>query len=291
MAFEAMAAEPSASPSPPPVTVTFEPDPVKTGYTIPASDLDIKVRVTATVEPISEVGNITITSGGPHPERIEIENFVTYPNAGKIEFDVKGKRATPGNIPNGDTTIEAKKGDSVCGAVQAIVLIPKSLTPTSTNGIVSGVNQCAWAGSSLAYFGLLAEDWRHLWTYYVHWLPVAVVDQFDDLLAPCYERAEVREGSGLKINQQINAFGTYLDPVGRTAPRDPLPASSNYHKDSTEAANWPNDPHSAMPIGELQPSQTFKVKVGGHLIQPGVVNRRVISSIVGGQNNVQIIWQ
>ena len=68
------------------------------------------------------------------------------------------------------------------------------------------------------------------------------------------------------------------------------PGSSNYHMGSNEALAWPYDQNADMPIGEIDP-QTFNVQIGGHLIQPGVVNRRVIGSIVNGQNNVQIIWQ
>jgi len=200
------------------VTVTFDPDPVKTGYekndggTFKSSLLR---HVIATVNPASARDSITFNKADA-TERVEIQNKKKLGDD-KWEFDVAGKLATPVAYPEGDTTIQAKKGGKVVGSVQVIVQVPDKIGKPhpQPSGTVPATNFGMNKGSSPVDKNTPANQVR-LVTYYAHPLTVTVVDQFGEHLETAYENKSVFENFGgwFDTNQKLTANGTYKDPVG-----------------------------------------------------------------------------
>ncbi len=132
-------------------SVTFSPGSIKTGYSIPATLLNIKTHVVATIHPISETQATDIVVQGQ--ARVAISNETRDLNAGTLSFDVTGTSPTDKGAPNGDTTLVAQdnkdpKNILTGGSAQAIVIVPAtcledySRPVTVTNAFYpSGVHQ------------------------------------------------------------------------------------------------------------------------------------------------------
>jgi len=267
------------------VNVSFDPSPVKTGYTIPFDSSTLKKVVTATCTPASDAGAITFDVGGE--VRVSVNIVSSDTSSGQIVLNVKATGTpTPANSPNGDTTIFAYYKGNTVGQVQAIVVIPASVgTPhPQPNGPVIGKNLALNEKTSPTVCGLdqtqvfLESNWSQ-------WLPVIVFDQFNHTLDPIYTGAPVAEGC--PINQNMRADGTYLDPVGVGATAPPpvtVPANSN------RANDWVTiDPLDTLP-NVTQDASVPVVTVGGHQLNPAVVNRKVTASGTNIAANVAISW-
>ncbi len=100
-----------------------------------------------------------------------------------------------------------------------MVVVPDAIgTPhDQKSGQVAGINMVASATSSPAYWGTPGKV--VLWTTYLQWLTIQVLDQFGNPLDMIYGWIDVYERpkntTGFKkINQQLEGNGTYQDPVG-----------------------------------------------------------------------------
>jgi hypothetical protein len=283
----------SASSSKKPIKVTFSPSLVKTGYRTDVDPSPIKVTVTATVEPKSETKNITFAKEGV--DRFSYTEVSRDESKGEIKLDVKGTSATPASKPGGDSTLVAKDKDgNKVGDVKVIVIIPKAVGTPHPQKInpselaVSPVNQAASAATSPVYAGSLSSGNVFLWTYWAQWLAVPVFDEFNATLDPIYAGTPVYEGDFtggpfISINQNMGADGTYQDPVFVWLPKS---GTAEVPAGSGAATSWPTDPPAgSMPVEDF--TQTIPVKVGGHLLSPGIFGRHVTTI---APNKVKIQW-
>jgi hypothetical protein len=288
-------AEEADSPSPDPIKVVFDPDPVITGYTMPVASSTISRDVTATVTPKEETKNIKFSVGGV--DRITFIEKSRDNAKGKVVLTVKGKSPTPSDKKGGDTQIVAKKDSTKVGEVNAIVKIPKGIGRphpqriTDAEQLVTASNQLGSSTSSPAYVSdppLPAGD-VHLWTVFCHYLTVPVDDQFEARLDDLYAGVKVEERDvnlpWTYINQDMTSAGTYSDPVGLLIPKSPGPA--DVAADSAAAEAWLTGATMAMPT---LPSftQFIAVAVGGHLLAPSISNREVQGF---PPDKVRIIWR
>lgn len=278
----------AASPSPCPITVTFEKDPIRTGFTKPVLTSQIKVATYLRCDPPNVVSDIVLTIGGV--DRVDIEIQEVIPETGYLIFRVKGKSATPANKPQGDTTIEARYQGEVCASIQAIVLVPRRIgTPhPEADGAVQPQNIAADAATSPAYFGNLNAGEVVLVTVYAQWLTIPVDDQFRDRLDQLYTGVPVEEfanNSWRAINQNLTANGTYEDPVFAFTYKGGQQQPYIVMGDSQEALDWPSAPAEA--ITEIDETQNISVKVGGHELSTGIVDRQLTTT---APDNVRIEW-
>lgn len=271
------------------VTVTFNPGTVViTGYTIPVASSTIARDVTATVVPPECAEDIDLVIASSL--RATITNRVDNTTTGVITFKVKGTSATPST--GSDTVMQARcgVGGELLASVPVTVMIPKKIgTPHPTaNQNVSGMNQVADATTSPAYFGPLAPDEVALWTNFIVVLNIHVFNQFNGPLDGIYAGVAVDEFEGATwkpINQQMVVAGTYADPVG--AGWDKGGAGPHIVKrNSQEAQNWPTDPPA--PCFNFNVTQNVGVRIGGHILNPGVVGRQV--RLTTAPCNLKITW-
>jgi hypothetical protein len=296
-----------AAGEPSPCAVTFDPDPVKAGYTNPPQSSTLKVTLTATVTPKEEVQNVMLYRAGQHPERIVLQNQVRHPDTGTITVDVLGRSMTPVSPGVIDTTVEARKGQEVLCDVGVWVLIPGAigLPHPEPNTPVDPVKQCADASKSPGYFGQLQAGYVVLWSYWAQWLQVPVVDQFMASLNPLYDGFPIEEYIGQplawrNIHQNLTG-GTYQDPVfvfkyknDRLSPPYIVPGNS------AEALAWPTSTQSATLPGPAGP-QEINVRVAGHVLGRVALvggNQQIVSGVAvhnrsivtTAPKNVRIVW-
>lgn len=263
------------------VRVTFDPDPVRTGFTIPVAQSTITRPATATVVPAELTNDIEISLDGPTAAEVAIQNLARDAAAGRITFDVKGLAATPAAFPGGRTTIQAKCQGHLVGGGRAIVHVPTDIhTPhpaidadaTPVNFLADNGTSPTWANKLLGTQCALITHWSHLMT-------IRVDDQWGNALNDLYTGAHIEELFGPHwwyIHLDLSANGTYQDPVGWMQwPNDPIVLRT-----SQRALDWPlpaPPPTLTMvpPLpGEPVHEQRIEVKVGGHRV--GQVRRDVI---------------
>jgi hypothetical protein len=267
----------------------FNPNPVITGYKLKngGTTLDprkIKQTVTCTITPAEDAPGVTIriadTAG---KNRIELGD-ISGPTGGVFTFDVFGKDATPVDSPYGDTTIEAVKGGNVIGSVQVIVVKPKRIgyPHPAPKGPVQPINKVLDSNSTPPLFP--PPNTVVLATLYMHLLEIHVEDQFGNQLDNIYVGSEIEEFMpdllDIKpINVAICEGGVYTDHVGGMMTRTVAATSP-------EVQTWPNaDP---VPLTDKPPTrQDILVYVGGHPLNPSVVNR-IVKCIA--PNKVDINW-
>jgi hypothetical protein len=262
-------------------SVSFSPDPIKTGYTKDGS-VDIKATVTATVDPKDKTDEIKIKISGH--KRVAVANIQRDKAEGTVTFEVRGKSPTDKNKQDGDTTIEAWIKGKLAGSAPAIVVIPAAIgmPHPQANGIVQPKNLVTDTTTSPAANDLPA-GMVALGTWYQHWLAIPVVDQFGDALDSIYDGVPITE-SHIPINQKMSG-GIYKDPVGRVRSIAAVLAGS------LVALAWPNQPPFALAQPNGQDTVNVSVEVGGHSLNPAVVNRtRRWSMAANGDVTVQIIW-
>ncbi len=273
---------------------SFSTNSVTTGYTLPLNLSTVTSKtVILSVIPKAKAQSVQLVITGN--ARVSIQNIVRNPADGTITFDVKGLSATPSNLANGDTQIEAQDGAQVLASTNVVVVIPAAIaTPHPVyDGTVSGLNLATDASTTPAWFGPLTADQVKLISWHVISLDVAVNDQFGNRLDAIYAGAAVTENAAQPINQNMTATGTYSDPVGsfrfgpgslvsRTIAHPTNPASQIPNPAVTRFLNGP-----VLPIYVIDELQNISVQVGGHALNPGVVNRRVQTS---SPDKLKITW-
>jgi len=272
-------------------TATFDNTQVKTGYTLPVAQSTIMSEdVTLTINPPAAAANVTLVIVGTN--RATVENIRRGP--GTITFNVKGTSATPENMPNGDTFVVAREGNRELARANVIVVIPKGIgTPHPTfNGVVTGRNIIMDGSTSPAFFRPLNPGQVKLATVYQTILNVPVDDQFGARLDRIYAGTAVTEQQGFAINQDMQADGTYRDPVGLvltrggTVPGENPPGTPSPQVQTHLAAG-------PIPPRNLNETQAKLVQVGGHSLNPDVRNRTVAVTPSPGANNraqIEITW-
>jgi GT2 family glycosyltransferase len=289
---------------PPPCSVTFDHDPVTTGYTKPVPASVIKRTVIASVEPAEMAAAVELNVVGV--KRVTIENVVVDGEEGTVTFDVKGKTMTPEEsvTPEGepipDCFIQGVVDDTVCREVPVLILVPRRIERAYPEAVghVAPENVAVHFGTSPAMVDVklpLVE----LVTVYGHVLAIRIEDQFGQVLNGLYEGARVEErltptSSWFDINQPLNSEGTYHDPVGWIAQRTPL--RNIVHHESDAARGWPESA-THYPMRNIVYTQKIRLRVGGHLIvpPPGVPGpairlRKVTCTHPGGVPHVKIEW-
>jgi hypothetical protein len=172
--------------------------------------------------------------------------------------------------------------------VPVVVVVPKKVgTPhEEPSGAVVPENHVADRTTSPAYVGTLGANQVALWTIYAQWLNVIVNDQFGKRLDALYAGVGVDERAGATwrpINQAMTADGTYRDPVFSYTPKTPGPAIVT--RGSAAADSWPTDPKGS--ITEFSETQDIAVRVGGHELSTGIVNRKVTAE---APDKITIEW-
>jgi hypothetical protein len=310
--IEARAAPPAETASEPAeeteVTVSFDTDPVKTGYE--ANDdgtckEPLQRHVYATVSPASARDDITFTIAQEQDdERVELSEPEEFDDD-QWEFDVGGLSATPSNKEDGDTTIQAIYKGKVVGQVQAIVQVPDKIGKPhdQPSGTVPFTNFGMNLGTSPAGFEIIDPNKVRLITYYVQWLTIAVVDQFGQPLEDAYAGQSVFEIGGDNdwhtINQALDNDGTYQDPVGVNANMVANGQFADVAKDGTEHTAWKNmqefdvngvtilaNSRVALETREYDPV-SVTVRIAGHVLSEGVVDRRTVATY---PDTIEIVW-
>jgi hypothetical protein len=263
------------------VKVTIDPDDlIRTGYTRYGNQNswcgrqfpEVSKTVTFTVEPKEMVTEVEPDVQGK--ARVEIKDKTVDENAGTIKFKVTGIKDQENTTSEPDTWIRAMLGESVCAEVPVIVVVPKAIqtphpeVPDGEGSEVTGENKGLNPCTSPAFIDprINNDSKVALVTIYGHDLQITIVDQFGDPLDELYEGAEVSEktkasGGFFYINQQLDANGTYTDPVGFIPPKRPLVVNAN----STEHDQWENQDPPA-PFGVDKDNQNIQLRVGGHPI-------------------------
>lgn len=263
------------------ISVAFNLNPIRTGYTLPLNTSAISRAVTATVTPPTATDEIVLE---PPKSRAKIVGTPARDaEGGTIGFSVAGVK--PSQSQTEEQYVEARYRGGLVGRARVLVLVPWSLVPVSTQGFenVQGVNHAADRTTSPAYIGTLAPDSVHLWTYYVVWQTITVRDQFGQTLDPVYAGQPVTETVGDRaINQNVTAQGTYQDPVG-VVNNSPL---NNLPRTDPRVATFLAGPPLPIPAGVH--TQRIQVQIGGHPMHPGVRDRVVTSQ--DSPPRIQIQW-
>lgn len=194
-----------AANSPGPVTVTFTPAPVITGYSLPVVQSTIKRTVTATVSPASKVNDIHFDIAGV--DRVDLSVISRDASTGKIILEVKGNGLgglgpTPVVSPNGDTTILAKDtNDSTVGQVQVVVVVPKTQTHSIVNNPLYFKNECT-PNNPVGKTNMWSEGGRLV--------TIKIFDQFGTLLDSIYDGTNVLHESWVEPKEYI-AVPAFVD--------------------------------------------------------------------------------
>ncbi|HQU44194.1 MAG TPA: hypothetical protein PK867_15345 [Pirellulales bacterium] len=277
------------------VSITFAPNPVRTGMSkpLPANkcniqNINISTTVVATARPSSAVGSVTISLSGANRATL-LGQPVVKPQQGTITVRLTGTAMTP--KPVADTFLQASLGSKVCSKVPVFVIVPYKVVPVSAAPtVVNGANVASTACTSLAYFGNLAARQVHLWTVYTITQSITVLDQFGNPLDAMYNGAPVFENANGKwrpINVTVNG-AVYSDPVGSTVDR---PGGADFPAGSPTATGWPTAPHSSAML--FAGTQNIPVQIAGITLSIGVVNRIVgVVPVLGTTTAIVTInWQ
>lgn len=277
--------------------VSFDPNPIITGYTKPLAQSTLHKKVVATFSADVDVTKVTFRfKSGTNADRAELKDIaVVQPikqgEENQIEFRVYGKIKTPKSTPYGDTTIEAVDGNGVVlGEAQAIVVVPDEIAKPypEASGKPIAENLCLNQATSPFMPGIPSGSYIRATCFY-HWLTISVNDQFGSTLDRAYEGVAVAEsfdGTPLPMNQKITALGTYRDPVGVMKTESNVPLSDNNPQEALLIAQWPKE--QPLPIPALRINQNIGVIIGGHSLLTGIIDRSVTSEASG---NVTIVWK
>jgi GT2 family glycosyltransferase len=268
------------------VDIQFGDDLIKTGFTFPASQSQLAANSFLSAQPAEAVNDIELETDS---NRVRIEIIERIPEGGILAFRVYGRAAS--KDPAGDVTIKARYKDQVvCAQTKAIVVVPKFVgnPHDQTSGPVTPENMNVTNSTSPAWFDPLGNK-VVLATLYRQILTIQVVDQFQNPLDALYAGAPVVEQSGGKfkpINQNLDGSGTYQDPVGVFSFKNGSSAKSIVFNQSKAAKDWPNADPAPIDTTALK-SQTILVKVAGHQLKVGIVNRQVTPV---APNIINISW-
>ncbi len=277
------------------IEASFNPNPAITGYTLPLANSTIKSdTITFYVSPKALANTVVLSVAGQN--RVTIHDIKRNAAEGTIKFTLKGTSATPTSAPKGDTFVLAKNGEKELARDTAIVVIPKAIAKPHPefDGAVTGFNQAGDASTSPAWWGQLPNGSVKLLTWYVTFLTIPVNDQFGKRLDKIYKGTAVTEHNNQPINQQMTAAGTYQDPVGSyripggnsEVPKTiPDPQNPSQQIPNPVVTNFVNG--QALPIYVFSQTQNIRVQVGGHELDPAVVNRKMEAT---APNKIKITW-
>ena len=176
-------------------------------------------------------------------------------------------------------------------------------TPTAENKVGSNDTRPPWY---VPGDDRLGDDEPGLATWWFHVLTVVVWDEFDDVLDSIYDGQKVEEriGTGPWIHIQDIYGGSYPDPVGpfwlrlQDAPGVPPDRDINeyvfkYPENKAIVDGWPDDEENMpdMPLSADYPEdwdQDYDVKVAGHGGPYLELDRRLITTRVGGEDLLEI---
>ncbi|HVA47139.1 MAG TPA: glycosyltransferase [Pirellulales bacterium] len=225
------------------VSITFAPNPVRTGMIkpLPANkcniqNISISTTVVATVRPSSAVGSVTISLSGADRATL-LGQPVVNPQQGTITVRLTGTAMTPKRVA--DTFLQASLGSKVCSKVPVFVIVPYKVVPVSAAPtVVNGTNKNLTACTKPAYTWSLKSGFVYLASVYGITQTVQVLDQFNAPLDRMYNGAPVFENVGkgwFPINVTVNG-ASYPDPVGQFFPGAQNP---KVDANSTAAQQWP----------------------------------------------------
>jgi hypothetical protein len=259
------------------LSVTFNPDPIKTGFVKGiggAADPPLLKHVIATVCPASARDQISIEKDDPR-EEIEIQNLKKKGND-QWEFDVAGKKKTEvENKDNPAKVVAQKANGGVAASAKAYVVVPtdyKHPNPESKDAVGSNTS----LGRSTSPF-FVAEGLpflMELCTVYDADFTVNVLDQFGDALDDCYVGQEVFEKTAAvcDTNQKIVAGGSYNDRMG---PNMPSRYMDSRDPGYTQALlTWMMSPCMAPTVG-VNIDAGVEVQIAGHAIEKAKMTRLV----------------
>jgi hypothetical protein len=206
----------------------------------------------------------------------------------------------------GDVTLKAVDSLIITKAsVPVVVVVPAGIGkhPPTVDEIVDAVRLAVNTSTSPAAFDVPATKARLITGYFVN-QEVQVVDQFRNDLSDIYVGTAVSEYNKKPINVQIQAGGTYSDPVGDFvahytlamgvpsyfAPVDLTTAAGRAAKEAWTGPFTDAQP-LLVPYSTPLPIQPIPVQVGGHQLAGGVKNRKVTVTLgVGLTARVKIDW-
>jgi hypothetical protein len=289
------------------VRVTFSPDPAKTGFVGDGAgnfQSALLRHIIATVSPPSARDDITFSRMYEADGTGRIGDFWATIVDGADdawEFDVGGTYESSTNYPWGDIILLAwYKNSKDVGTGRVIVQIPYKIgTPhEQKSGAVAPHNIGMNINSSPS--APLAANLARLVTSYYQEITVTVVDQFGELLQDEYAGQGVSElmGTWMPLNQNLASDSTYVDRCGGCTElyiggADPIVPYNGPERAAWESQNafviygQPIPANLILPLNTLQDTSTIDVKVAGHVLVEGVVNRTVTCT---APDQVGVVW-
>ena len=266
---------------------------IVTGYTLPLpKSTIISETVILTVRPPHKAGTVQLVVTGQ--DRVTIVNVVRDPVAGTVKFNAKGKSPTPSTEPAGDTKVEARDGTTTLAEAKAIVVIPTAIgTPhDEPRGPVTPENRYGDRSTAPPWPQAPANTVM-LYTAYFQSLTIKVEDQFGHPLHKVYAGTGVTEHAQVPMNVAMSAAGTYTDAVGSlNRPSNPrldklIPDPQNPGQQILNPRITAFRAGPPMPMLAREDTQNIPVQVGGHELNPGIVNRRVKSI---PPDRIEVYW-
>ena len=264
-----------------------------TGFTLPLPQSTIvSETVVLTVRPPEKAGTVQLVVTGQ--DRVTLDNVVRDSVAGTVRFNAKGKSQTPATEPAGDTKVEARDGATTLAEAKAIVVIPTAVGAPhdQPRGPVTPENKYG-DQSTVPPWSAAPANKVMLYTAFFQHLTIKVEDQFGSPLDKIYAGTAVTEHAQTPMNVVMSAAGTYPDAVG-SVNRPANPRVDKMVADPQNPGQQIMNPRITafqagppMPMLARDETQNIPVQVGGHQLNPGIVNRRVKSI---PPDRVEIDW-
>jgi hypothetical protein len=265
-------------------TATLSITRIITGYTLPLPQSTIMSEtVVLTVRPPDKAGAVQLVVTGQ--DRVTLINVVRDSVAGTVKFNAKGKSQTPATERDGDTKVEARDGTTILAEARAIVVIPKAVGTPHEQPRGPVIPENTYGDRSTAPPWPTAPTNKvMLYTAFFHHLTIKVEDQFGSPLHKVYAGTAVTEHAQIPMNKVMSASGTYTDAVG-SLNRPVNPRVDKMVSDPQNPGQQILNPMITafqagppMPMLARDDTQNIPVQVGGHQLNPGIVNRRVKST-------------
>ena len=278
-----------------------------TGYTLVPDPSTIGPTITVQVLPKERVGDVHLKVTGINP--ISIADVSVDTINGTITFQVKGTSPTPANAPDkSDTRLHTTDGvdGPVLSTAKVRVVIPWAIPyPESTPLFDADVEiRRTWIdnGTVPPYGPKLPQGMVYLVDLSVKDFAIVVNDQFGDVLDSIYAGTKVEtksqsEEQWVDAIVKMQADGTYIDIIGYFQPKpDPNPVyryiPGVYPLEETENfRDWMQRIPSLPPPDHYE-LQEEGVKIGGHILNTGIVDRAVYVTpgSTSGIAHLLIVW-
>ena len=269
-------------------------------------------KVHAYVTPLSAASSVTF-SPTPQGEILLVSKHETdKDDVADILLTVQGYTGTPSDKPGGDSYFVASANGNYAASSKVLVLIPTRLSRKHPQWNVDENGQpldpdkpadLAKATRTRGTNRALNVDTRPvvrsfskgtvaLCTRYDIEQFIEVWDQFNKILDPIYNQAEVEESKSnmddwVNINSKIAQdahSGYYLDYVGESpAYIEPFTNRNVFSPTENKATGWPSDTDKVTPGRLFLTKIDLDIRVDGQQLKSGVVNRKV--SVTPDPNN------